>query len=94
MFPVSYTSTMNSTLASRRRLSCKTEKMGKPECSRPGSDSMEVLGDGEVGALGLLIFQAAKTGSAAGLRFALSRKNGEIPSLLRDSRATILQSSS
>ena len=32
--------------------------------------------EGEVGALGLLIYQAAKEGSIVGLRFALSRKRG------------------
>ena len=33
--------------------------------------------EAEVGALGLLIYQAAKEGSTEGLKFALSRRGGE-----------------
>ena len=43
--------------------------------SRDGADF--VANDDQVGALGLLIYQAAKEGSVVGLRFALSRKGGE-----------------
>ena len=42
-----------------------------------GASAVTANGEGEVGALGLLIYQAAKTGSVVGLRFALSRKGGE-----------------
>ena len=43
--------------------------------SRDGADF--VANDDQVGALGLLIYQAAKEGSVVGLQFALSRKGGE-----------------
>ena len=58
------------------------EKAAK-ERKRNGSSTMTFCAvdwttrEAEVGALGLLIYQAAKEGSAEGLKFALSRRGGE-----------------
>ena len=68
----------------RRSNDCRAaERAMKTERNRTGSSStcsggsMErVAGEVEVGALGLLMYQAAREGSAVGLRFALSRRGG------------------
>lgn len=64
----------------RRRCS-EAERTMKTERKRTGSSSAcaedWTRREAEVGALGLLIYQAAKGGSSDGLRFALSRRGGE-----------------
>lgn len=51
-------------------------KTARPCTARAACDDAEFVGN-EVGALGLLIYQAAKQGSAIGLRFALRCKGAK-----------------
>ena len=71
----------------QRRPNSSTEKaMMKTEVGRTrsslgraaGSDAIAADRNVEVGALGLLMYQAAREGSSVGLRFALSCRGGKL----------------
>ena len=70
----------------QRRPNSSTEKAMKTEVGRTrsslgraaGSDAIAADRDVEVGALGLLMYQAAREGSSVGLRFALSCRGGKL----------------